>query len=181
VNCNQQLCIELWSVINFHREIEPANSLQYFYLTTAFRPALVSNPASCALNSGDFHGRKAAVVALTSFYCRGQEWVDLFLHFPVRLHGVVLNMHHGEWEVPCKTLNRTADNTSQRFRLNDARIKICVIDSASQPIFVRTMYHQGNSIYITLFQTCRERERELESIKPSAFSSEGLKQMRILL
>jgi hypothetical protein len=28
-NCNQQLCIELWSVINFHREIEPANLLQY--------------------------------------------------------------------------------------------------------------------------------------------------------
>jgi hypothetical protein len=30
VNCNQELCIELWSVINFHREIEPANLLQYF-------------------------------------------------------------------------------------------------------------------------------------------------------
>jgi hypothetical protein len=29
VNCNQQLCIEHWSVINFHREIEPANLLQY--------------------------------------------------------------------------------------------------------------------------------------------------------
>jgi hypothetical protein len=29
INCNQQLCIEHWSVINFHREIEPANLLQY--------------------------------------------------------------------------------------------------------------------------------------------------------
>jgi hypothetical protein len=29
VNCNQQLCIELLSVINFHREIETANLLQY--------------------------------------------------------------------------------------------------------------------------------------------------------
>jgi hypothetical protein len=29
VNCIQQLCIEHWSVINFHREIEPANLLQY--------------------------------------------------------------------------------------------------------------------------------------------------------
>jgi hypothetical protein len=30
VNCNQELCIELLSVINFHCEIEPtANSLQY--------------------------------------------------------------------------------------------------------------------------------------------------------
>jgi hypothetical protein len=29
VNCYQELCIELWSVINFHREIEPANLLQY--------------------------------------------------------------------------------------------------------------------------------------------------------
>jgi hypothetical protein len=31
VNCYQELCIELWSVINFHREIEPANLLQYDY------------------------------------------------------------------------------------------------------------------------------------------------------
>jgi hypothetical protein len=30
VNCNQELCIELWSVINFHCEIEPANLLQYY-------------------------------------------------------------------------------------------------------------------------------------------------------
>jgi hypothetical protein len=29
VNCNQELCIELWSVINFHCEIEPAKLLQY--------------------------------------------------------------------------------------------------------------------------------------------------------
>jgi hypothetical protein len=29
VNCNQELCIELLSVINFHCEIEPASSLQY--------------------------------------------------------------------------------------------------------------------------------------------------------
>jgi hypothetical protein len=28
VNCNQELCIELSSAINFHREIEPANLLQ---------------------------------------------------------------------------------------------------------------------------------------------------------
>jgi hypothetical protein len=28
-NCNQHLLIELLSVINFHREIEPTNSLQY--------------------------------------------------------------------------------------------------------------------------------------------------------
>jgi hypothetical protein len=34
VNCNQELCIELCSVINFHCEIEPANLLQYEqYLT----------------------------------------------------------------------------------------------------------------------------------------------------
>jgi hypothetical protein len=33
VNCYQELCIELWSVINFHREIEPANLLQYNVLT----------------------------------------------------------------------------------------------------------------------------------------------------
>jgi hypothetical protein len=32
VNCNQELCIELWSVINLHCEIEPANLLQYIYI-----------------------------------------------------------------------------------------------------------------------------------------------------
>jgi hypothetical protein len=26
----EELCIELWSVINFHCEIEPANLLQYY-------------------------------------------------------------------------------------------------------------------------------------------------------
>jgi hypothetical protein len=31
VNCKQELCIELWSVINFHCEIEPANLLQYCF------------------------------------------------------------------------------------------------------------------------------------------------------
>jgi hypothetical protein len=29
VNCNQQLCIELLSVIRFHRETEPTSALQY--------------------------------------------------------------------------------------------------------------------------------------------------------
>jgi hypothetical protein len=28
---------------------------------------------------------------LTSYYCRGQEHVDLYIHSPIRLHGVVLN------------------------------------------------------------------------------------------
>jgi hypothetical protein len=28
---------------------------------------------------------------LTSNYFRGQEYVDLYIHFPIRLHGVVLN------------------------------------------------------------------------------------------
>jgi len=28
---------------------------------------------------------------LTSIYCRGQECVDLYLHPPIRLHGVVLS------------------------------------------------------------------------------------------
>jgi hypothetical protein len=32
VNCNQELCIELWSVINFHCEIEPAKLLHYYYI-----------------------------------------------------------------------------------------------------------------------------------------------------
>jgi hypothetical protein len=36
VNCNQELCIELSSAINFHREIEPANLLQYVFLRDFF-------------------------------------------------------------------------------------------------------------------------------------------------
>jgi hypothetical protein len=32
VNCNQELCIEFVSVVNFHCETEPANLLQYFNL-----------------------------------------------------------------------------------------------------------------------------------------------------
>jgi hypothetical protein len=37
VNRNQELCIELWSVINFHCEIEPANLLQYIRFPLALR------------------------------------------------------------------------------------------------------------------------------------------------
>jgi hypothetical protein len=37
VNCNQELCIEKLSVINFHCEIEPANSLQYAVPVLKFR------------------------------------------------------------------------------------------------------------------------------------------------
>jgi hypothetical protein len=36
VNCDQELCIELWSVINFHFEIEPAKLLQY--LSSSYTP-----------------------------------------------------------------------------------------------------------------------------------------------
>jgi hypothetical protein len=44
VNCNQELCIELWSVINFHREIEPANLLQYILFKVLRLMANVENP-----------------------------------------------------------------------------------------------------------------------------------------
>jgi hypothetical protein len=36
VNCNQELCIELWSVINFHCEIEPSKFVTiYIYIYEA--------------------------------------------------------------------------------------------------------------------------------------------------
>jgi hypothetical protein len=43
---------------------------------------------------GSFHGCKAAGASswsLTSVQCRGQENVDLYMHCPLSLHGVVLN------------------------------------------------------------------------------------------
>jgi hypothetical protein len=43
---------------------------------------------------GSFSGGKAAGAwswPLTSNHCRGQENVDLYIHSPIRLHGVVLN------------------------------------------------------------------------------------------
>jgi hypothetical protein len=48
------------------------------------------------LSSGyrGFSGGKATRVwswLLTSYKCRGQENVDLYIHSPIRLHGVVLN------------------------------------------------------------------------------------------
>jgi hypothetical protein len=43
---------------------------------------------------GSYPGRKAAGAwswPLTSIWCRGQECVELYLHSPIRLHGVVLS------------------------------------------------------------------------------------------
>jgi hypothetical protein len=44
--------------------------------------------------AGSLPGGKAARASsspLTSNLCRGQEYVDLYIHSPIRLHGVVLN------------------------------------------------------------------------------------------
>jgi hypothetical protein len=47
------------------------------------------------VTGGSFHRGKAVGAwswPLTSNYCWGQENVDLYIHFPIRLHGVVLNL-----------------------------------------------------------------------------------------
>jgi hypothetical protein len=52
-------------------------------------PNLLSN-----LYRALFRGGKATGAwswPLTSSQCRGQENVDLYMHFPIRLHGLVLN------------------------------------------------------------------------------------------
>jgi hypothetical protein len=58
VNCNQELCIELSSAINFHREIEPAELLQYIYIDTP----------KCGVTSKRLRTTGLGDVAIT-FYC----------------------------------------------------------------------------------------------------------------
>jgi hypothetical protein len=54
-----------------------------------------AHPASYTMGTGgSFHGGKPTGAwswPLTSIWCRGQEWVELYLHSPVRLNGVVLS------------------------------------------------------------------------------------------
>jgi hypothetical protein len=54
-----------------------------------------AHPASYPMGTrGSFPGGKAAGAwswPLTSIYCRGQECVELYLHSPISLHGVVLS------------------------------------------------------------------------------------------
>jgi hypothetical protein len=56
---------------------------------------VVAHPASYSMGTGgSFPGDEAAGVwswSPTSNYCRGQENMDLCIHSPIRLHGVVLN------------------------------------------------------------------------------------------
>jgi hypothetical protein len=53
------------------------------------------HPSSYPIGTGgSFSGSKATGVwswPLTSNWCRGQENVNLYIHSPIRLHGVVLN------------------------------------------------------------------------------------------
>jgi hypothetical protein len=80
VNCDQELCIELWSVINFHCEIEPAKLLQYcswllreyYYLNFVDMPIVVY-----AVSGGQLaHERKlqnflsSAIARSSTFRCR---------------------------------------------------------------------------------------------------------------
>jgi hypothetical protein len=54
-----------------------------------------AHPASYPMGiGGSFPGGKAVRAwswPLNSNYCRGQEYVNLYIHSPIRLHGVVLN------------------------------------------------------------------------------------------
>jgi hypothetical protein len=64
--------------------------------TSPCRPDRLWGPPSLLYNGyrGPFPGSKAAGAwnwPLTSSQCRGQENVDLYIHSPIRLHGVVLN------------------------------------------------------------------------------------------
>jgi hypothetical protein len=52
-------------------------------------PSLLSNGCHGLFPLGKAAG--ALSWPLTSNYCRGQEYMDLYIHSPMRLHGVVLN------------------------------------------------------------------------------------------
>jgi hypothetical protein len=69
--------------------------IKNFLFSTSSRQALRDHPTSYPKGSGgSFPGGIAAgewSSPLTSGQCRGQENVDLYIHSPICLHGVVLN------------------------------------------------------------------------------------------
>jgi hypothetical protein len=67
-----------------------------FLLSMSFRPALGYTQLPIQwIQGGSFPGGNAAGAWnwwLTSSKCRGQEKLDLYVHYSIRLHGVVLNL-----------------------------------------------------------------------------------------
>jgi hypothetical protein len=69
--------------------------VKIFLFSTSPRPAEVIPDSYPMGTGGSFSGAKAAGAwswPLTSSYCGGQENIDLHIHFPIRLHDVVLNL-----------------------------------------------------------------------------------------
>jgi hypothetical protein len=69
--------------------------IQEFSLLHVVQTGSGAEPASYSVgNWGSFSGGKADGAwswPLTWNYCRGQENMDLYIHSPIRLHGVVFN------------------------------------------------------------------------------------------
>jgi hypothetical protein len=83
-----------------------AGRLNNFIFSKSSRPTLGSTqPPIQWVPGGSFPGGKAAGAwswPLTSSYCRGQENVDLYVHSPIRLHGVVFNSLSTGTTLPCR-------------------------------------------------------------------------------
>jgi hypothetical protein len=63
---------------------------QEFYLLHIVQTGSGAHPASYPIGTRSKEAG-AWIWPLTSNYCQGQENVDLYIHSPTRLHGVVLN------------------------------------------------------------------------------------------
>jgi hypothetical protein len=75
------------------QEIESLES-QKFLLLHIIQTGCGVHITSCKMGTGALSGGKATGAwswPLTSNCCRGQENVDLYIHSPIRLHGVMLN------------------------------------------------------------------------------------------
>jgi hypothetical protein len=88
-----------WILIMYRQDDKGGGSLSpggvnNFYFSISSRPALGSTQPPINGYRGLFPGGKAAGAwswPHTSNYCRGQENMDLYIHSPIRHHGVMLN------------------------------------------------------------------------------------------
>jgi hypothetical protein len=85
-NCNQQLCIELSSVINFHRETEPANSLHYIFCFFFELCMKHSNESYILYNKGHyslFSIVLQANIQVSSTYGMGNIYLYVYRGMPI--------------------------------------------------------------------------------------------------
>jgi hypothetical protein len=114
-----------------------------FLFSTSSRLALAPTqpPIQWVLGAFSPRGKAAREWSwpLTSNYCRGQENVNLYIYFPIRLHGVVLNWLSTGTTSPFLQVHRQHSQYKDWLRADDQGIRVQVQEGEGfSPLVIQT-------------------------------------------